>query len=53
MTQPIVVIDQHRHHEEHWHCTPPSLDAIYVVLRDEWNAEQTIRRIYAIKVVAS
>lgn len=36
---------------ERWVCDPPDVELHYVVLRDEWNNDDTVRTIYEIKVL--
>jgi hypothetical protein len=37
-------------HAEVWYCPEPELGTPYLVLRDEWYADNTIRAIYEITV---
>ena len=55
MSEPAFAIDHHddglSEYETHWMIEPPEPGVGFRVLNEQWNADYTVRKIYAIQLV--
>jgi hypothetical protein len=44
------VTDLHGTYRREWYCQPPAEGAEFAVIRSTWSPDQTVRKIYEVKV---